>query len=425
MGMVARMKTDLIVVGGGAAGMMAAGRAAELGAKVILLEKTPSLGNKLRISGKGRCNLTNASDISDFPEMYPGHGKFLLGALHRFTNWDLVDFFEELGVSTKVERGGRIFPASDRAEAVVDALVRYLASGNVDVRCRTKVRRILTGQREGELAVQGVELEDKRLLYSNQVLIATGGLSYPGTGSTGDGFCWAAEVGHTVVPPKPALVPLKVGEVWVKELAGLSLKNVTATLLLDGRAVQSEFGEMLFTHFGVSGPIILTLSREAVRGLASGRKVGLSINLKPALSEQKLDERLQRDFQKYSRKQFKNGLDDLLPKRLIPIVIGLSGIDPEKPVHQVTKEERKKLGSLLQALPLSVTDSLGISAAIVTAGGVATDEIDPRSMESRLVKGLYFAGEIIDVDGVTGGYNLQAAFSTARCAAEAIARKLG
>lgn len=418
------MDADLIVVGGGAAGMMAAGRAAELGAKVILLEKTPSLGNKLRISGKGRCNLTNASDIAEFPAKYPGNGKFLFGALHRFTNWDLIDFFAGLGVETKIERGNRVFPVSDDAETVVDALTRYLEKGKVDVRCRTKVYRILTESKEGTLHVKGVEITGKKRLYAEGVLIATGGLSYPGTGSTGDGFRWAAEIGHTVIPPRPALVPLKTREQWVRDLAGLSLKNVTATLVVDGRPVQSEWGEMLFTHFGVSGPIILTLSREAVKALDAQCRVELYINLKPALSEQQLDERLCRDFKRYSRKHFKHGLDDLLPKRLIPIIVALSGIQPDKPVHQITKEERKKLCSLLQAVPLNITDSLGISAAIVTAGGVAVNEINPKTMASKLVRGLYFAGEVIDVDGVTGGYNLQAAFSTARCAAESIAQTL-
>lgn len=422
MGSVTAMTWDLVVVGGGAAGMMAAGRAAELGARVLLLEKTLSLGNKLRISGKGRCNLTNAVDIREFPQYYPSGGKFLQGALHRFTNWDLVDFFENLGVRTKIERGGRIFPESDQAQAVVEALVAYMHRHGVEIRCRSKVERLSVGpSRDGAgFDIKGVQLADGQQVAARNVLVATGGMSYPGTGSTGDGYKWAGQVGHTVSELFPSLVPLKVAETWVSELMGLSLRNVMATVVVDGVPAASEFGEMSFTHFGVSGPIILTLSRAVAAAVRHRQSVKLLINLKPALDAQQLDQRLQRDFEKYSRKQFKNSLQDLLPKRLIDPIISLSAIAPEKAVNQISRKERHQLAEVLRGLQLTITGTLPMAAAIVTAGGVALDEVNPRTMESKLVRGLFFAGEVLDIDGVTGGYNLQAAFSTGRVAAESI-----
>ncbi|HXK96271.1 MAG: NAD(P)/FAD-dependent oxidoreductase [Limnochordia bacterium] len=407
------MADKVIVIGGGAAGLMAAGSAAERGADAVLLEKNDILGKKLRISGKGRCNITNAMPINDFTACYPGNGRFLYSALTRFTNQDLTAFFGRYGVKTKVERGGRVFPESDSAHQVADALIRYAKDHGVEFRMNTRVTEIsaINGQ------IDGVET-DVGFLSANRVILATGGASYPGTGSTGDGYRLAAALGHTIITPFPALVPLRTRETWVKQVSGLSLRNVSATIIKgnDTKRAATEFGEMLFAHFGVTGPIILTLSRQAGLWLREGFPVTLRIDLKPALSESQLDQRIQRDFGQVQRKQFKNSLGRLLPKNLIPVIVALSGIDPEKPVHQITRSERLNLVTLLKRLELSIIETLPLQAAIVTAGGVCVKEIDPKTMQSRLVKGLFFAGEVIDVDGVTGGFNLQAAFSTGRLA---------
>ncbi len=409
----------VIVIGGGAAGLMAAGRAGEKGARVILLEKNRVLGRKVRISGKGRCNVTNAGELRAFIENYPGNGEFLYSAFHKFFNDDLRQLLESLGVSLKVERGGRVFPQSDQAADIVNALERYLQQGAVEVRREETVRKILLEKD----CVTGVKT-DSGTVNTSCVIVATGGKSYTATGSTGDGYRWAHEAGHTISPLRPALAPLNTREEWVKELQGLSLKNVEAVLRAGDKVLGREFGEMLFTHFGVSGPIILTLSRWVARAEAHGDLL-LQINLKPSLDVEKLDNRLQRDFQIYQRKQIKNALDDLLPKRLIPIIIKLSGIAPEKFVHQITRKERAVLIELLTALPLFVSGCRPLDEAIVTAGGVSLKEVNPKTMESKLVQGLYFAGEILDIDGYTGGYNLQAAFSTGYVAGDAAANRLG
>ncbi|NLV92656.1 MAG: NAD(P)/FAD-dependent oxidoreductase [Firmicutes bacterium] len=415
------VNADAIVVGGGAAGMMAAGHAARLGAKVLLLEKTDLLGKKLLITGKGRCNITNSRPVSDLLECYPGGAKFLRGPLHRFSNTDVIHFFEDLGVPTKVERGGRVFPCSDRADTVVSALRRFVLTSGAQVQLNAKVVEVLTRAAPAEKPrVYGVKLADGRQLTTNNVVITTGGKSYPGTGSSGDGYELAARLGHCIEELFPALVPLRIQEQWARDLQGLSLRNVTATLLVNGKVVSREFGEMLFTSFGVSGPIILTLSRAAAIALRQGAEVKLRLNLKPALDEKQLDNRLQRDFQKYSRKQLHNGLVDLLPKALIDPVIAEAGIEPNQPVNQITKEQRTRLVDTLTGLEMTVTDTLGLAAAIVTAGGVSLKEVSPQTMESKLVQGLFFAGEVLDIDGVTGGYNLQAAFSTGRVAAESL-----
>jgi len=397
---------DVIVVGGGAAGMMAAGQAAARGASVILLEKNDRLGRKIEISGKGRCNLTNAEPIEDFFDKYYENGRFLRGILHDFDNNDLIAFFAHYGVETKIERGGRVFPVADDAQAVNKALQRFLKETGVNVKLSSPVQqlRISNGHVLG-VATSSTQYDAKA------VIVCTGGASYPATGSTGDGYRWAAACGHQVIPPRPALVPLKTAEQWVKQVQGLALRNVEVTLWVNGENILTHFGEMLFTHFGVSGPIILTLSRTAGDHLRQGHLVQLTIDLKPALSEERLDLRLQRDFAKYINKHFKNALNDLLPKSLIPVIIDLIQIDPNKPVHQITKTERKALVTLLKKLPLTITGTLPLAAAIVTAGGVDVKEINPKTMESKLIKGLYWAGEVVDVDGVTGGYNLQAAFS--------------
>ena len=398
---------QVIVVGGGAAGMMAAGQAAKGGAKVLLLEKKERLGRKIAISGKGRCNITNEENVSDFISHYPGNGRFLHSILRDFDNVALRDFFASYGIETKVERGGRVFPVSDDAEKVVEALVTFLADKGVEIRSGIAVEEIMVENGH----VTGVRGAGQKRYLAPVVIVCTGGSSYPATGSNGDGFRFARKLGHRVVTPRPALVPLKAAEDWAKELQGLALRNVEASLWMGGKKRITEFGEMLFTHFGVSGPIILTLSRQAGDALREGEKVELRINLKPALSSEQLDTRVQRDFQKYTNKQFKNALDDLLPQSLIPVMIRLSGINPEGVVHQISREDRKRLVGLLQELPLTITETLSIETAIVTAGGVDVKEINPKTMASKCVEGLYWAGEVIDVDGITGGYNLQAAFA--------------
>ena len=396
----------IFVIGGGPAGMMAAIRAAEGGASVTLFEKMSRVGRKLGITGKGRCNLTNTADIAEVVRNLPGNGKFLYSALKKFSSADTVSFFEDLGVVTKVERGGRIFPASDDASEVIDALLRRLTILGVDVRTNSTVTKILAESHK----VTGV-LVNGKILACDAVILATGGASYPATGSTGDGFRMARQLGHNVTPILPALVPLETEEDFVRDVQGLSLKNVRVKLLADGKSVAEQFGEMLFTHFGVSGPIILTLSRQAAQLLADGRFVELELNLKPALKPEQLDARILRDFDKFKRKSLKNALVELLPAKLIPIVLDLSYLAEGKRVDEVTQAERRRLAEILQGLPLTITRTRPIDEAIVTAGGVDVKELDPRTMRSKLVEGLFVVGEVADVDGFTGGFNLQAAWS--------------
>lgn len=401
------MSRRTIVIGAGAAGLMAAGRAAERGFEVILLEKNDRPGKKLRISGKGRCNITNNTDIDGLIQNIPGNGSFLYSSFYTFSNEDIMQFFRDEGLELKVERGGRVFPVSDDANDVVSALVRRAARSGAVIRYRSPVTSIEVS----DGAVKGVALKNSETIECDSVVLATGGVSYPGTGSTGDGYKMAQKLGHTIAPLKPSLVPLVSTEKWVKDLQGLTLKNIAITIYDRNRKkVYTDFGEMLFTHFGVSGPVILSASRHIIQ--YGYRDVFLSIDLKPALSPEILDSRIQRDFEKYSRKQFKNSLDDLLPRKMIPVIVDLSGISADKPVNQVTKTERRTLVSLLKGLTLEISGSRPISEAIVTAGGICTDEIDPATMESKLIKGLFFAGEIMDVDGYTGGFNLTIAFST-------------
>ena len=412
------MRKRVVIVGGGAAGLMAAISAAENGADVLVLEKMPAPGRKILITGKGRCNFTNRCEITDFPKFFPNNGAFLYSALRAFDNQDLIDFLAAHGVPSKVERGGRLFPVSDKAVDVVDALVKTARQAGVRIQTSRPVQSIRVADGRVSGVVAGLET-----VPADAVILATGGLSYPGTGSTGDGYRLAKELGHSVTPLAPALVPLEVAESWIGELQGLSLKNVSALVRINGRKVDSDFGELMFTHFGLSGPIILSLSQAASRALKQTPRpeIVVSVNLKPALTPETLDKRLQRDFTAFARKQFKNSLGELLPAKLIPVMIRLSGIAPEKPVHQISRDERRQLVELLQNLCFTIRGTRPVAEAVVTAGGVAVKEIQPKTMESRLVGGLYFAGEILDVDGYTGGFNLQAAFSTGYVAGRAAA----
>lgn len=401
----------IIVIGGGASGIMAAIKAAENGASVTLLEKMPQIGRKLRITGKGRCNLTNAADISEVVKNIPGNGKFLYSALKNFSPIDTVNFFESLGVKTKVERGGRIFPASDEASEVIDALTKKLAICGVEVKTNSLVKEILAENKK----IVGVVVGDKIFKADNYIL-ATGGASYPATGSSGDGFKFARRLGHKVTEILPALVPLEVEEDFVRDLQGLSLKNVRVKLLADDKKISEQFGEMLFTHFGISGPIILTLSGQAAKLLAAKKFVELEINLKPALTPEQLDARLLRDFEKFRGKIIKNALIDLLPSKLIPIVLDLAYLPEEKRVDEITLAERRRLIEILRGLPLTITKTRPIAEAIVTSGGISIKEIDPRTMRSKVVENLYIVGEVADIDGFTGGFNLQAAWSMGNAA---------
>ena len=400
------MAKRLVIIGGGPAGMMAGGTAGSRGLEVLLIEKNRTLGKKLLLTGKGRCNFTNDTDLQGLIDNIPVNGRFLYSAFSKFSNKDLIRFFNDLGVRTKVERGGRVFPESDRAEDILKALERYIRDNNVRV-IHGEVKRVL----KEDNRVLGVILSDGRFIASDSVIIATGGLSYPLTGSTGDGYRFARELGHSIVPPKPSLVPLEIEEPWVSDLQGLTLKNVSIKVFDQfGKEVYTDLGEMLFTHFGISGPIVLSASSH-MRDIDKNR-YRIVIDLKPGLTEEALDRRVQRDFEKYSRRYFINSLGELLPRSLIPVVVELSGIPRDKYVNQISREERRILVKLLKGLNLTVSRFRPIEEAIVTSGGVNVSEINPSTMESKLVKGLFFAGEVIDVDGYTGGFNLQIAFST-------------
>lgn len=404
----------VVVIGGGAAGLMAAVIAGREGAKVTLLEKMNYVGKKMGITGKGRCNITNACDMSDFIKNTPGNGKFLYGAYERFTNEDLLQLLHDAGLETKVERGGRVFPASDSALDVRNTFMKLMKHYGVDVHLEEPVKKLLTD----DGVVTGV-VTDKETYHADAVVIATGGKSYPATGSTGDGYMLAAQVGHTITDIRPSLVPIVTEESWVKDLMGLSLRNVELSVVAKNKVQAKMFGEMMFTHFGITGPIVLSLSHTVGKLMRKKNigTIGLDINLKPALSPETLDKRLQKDFDLYSKKQLINGMKDLLPSRLIPLIIELAGIDPQKPINQISKEERQQIGYMLQHMPLTVKGLRPVEEAIVIAGGISLKEFNPKTMESKLVKGLYGAGEVLDIDAFTGGYNLQAAFSTGYVAA--------
>jgi predicted Rossmann fold flavoprotein len=418
------MDFDVVVIGAGPAGIFAAGRSAQKGAKTALIDKNPALGKKLLITGKGRCNLTNSGEIQDFISSY-NNGKFLYQAFGRFFNEDLVNFFENRGLKTKVERGGRIFPVSDESRDVVAVLSGYLKETGVMLLLGEGAARVLVENGPGGGArACGVKLvnSDKAVMAS-KVIIATGGQSYPGTGSTGDGYGMAKTLGHEVTPLYPALVPLETKEKFVKEVSGLSLKNVEVTVFADGKKTVSDFGEMLFTHFGVSGPLILSFSGDIARRLAGKQSVVISINFKPALDKEKLTARLLRELDSSGLKTVPNIMKTLLPQSLIPVFLKLSGIAPEKKGNQVTRAEREAVYRLLTDFRLEISAARKFDEAIVTKGGVSLKEISPNTMESKIISGLYFCGEVLDIDGLTGGYNLQAAFSTGYLAGDSAGSK--
>lgn len=410
------MNKKVIVIGAGASGLMAAGTAAENGHNVILVERNDKVARKVMITGKGRCNVTNnCTLINDLIANVPTNGRFLYGAFSKFMPIDTMEFFEDMGVSLKVERGNRVFPESDKAVEIVDALNAFSQDAGVK-RIKGRATQLIT--EDGE--IRGVKLEDGEELFADAVIVATGGVSYPLTGSTGDGYTLAKQVGHTVTELKPSLVPLVCHEGFCMDLQGLALKNVEISVLDTDtyKEVYKDFGEMLFTHFGVSGPLVLSASSHMKN--IKPRKYEIHIDLKPALSYEQLDKRIQRDFLENSNKNFINALDALLPKKLVPVIVKLSGIKPAVKVNQITKQQRSELVNLLKDLKVTVTGFRPIEEAIVTSGGISIKEIDPKTMESKLCKGLYFAGEVIDVDAYTGGFNLQIAFSTGKLAGSSI-----
>ncbi|MEA1939680.1 MAG: NAD(P)/FAD-dependent oxidoreductase [Candidatus Caldatribacteriota bacterium] len=410
---------DIAVIGGGPAGMMAAGRAAESGAKVVLIEKNETLGKKLLITGKGRCNFThNEFDIRKFAERFGRNGRFLYGALGKFGVPGVIDFFESRGLKGKVERGNRVFPEKGNAQDILDILIKYLSEGKVNILCNAKVID-LKQDNDNEKIFEIMLCNNK--ISAHKIILCTGGKSYPQTGSTGDGYVWGRIFGHTIIEPEPALNPVKITEKWVKELQGLSLKNVSLQLFQHGKKRDERFGEMLFTHFGVSGPIVMDMSKH-IGGLLKDGPIKLILDLKPALDFKKLDKRIQRDFQKFKGRMFKNSLIGLLPLSMIPVIIELSGIKPDKQVDHLTWEERNKLVHLLKELELTPTGLLGFKWSIVTGGGVSLKEVNPNTMGSRKIENLYFAGEILDLDGPSGGYNLQECWSTGYLAGESAAK---
>jgi len=406
------MKYDVVIIGGGPAGMIAAGRAGELGARVILVEKNKNLGRKLLITGKGRCNITNKTDKPrEFINKFGKNGEFLFSSFCRFGIKETINFFENLGVETKVERGGRVFPKSSKSQDVVNALINYLRKSDVKIKLNSEVKEIVKKNKR----IKKVVLANNEEIMADKLIVCTGGKSYPKTGSTGQGYLWAQKMGHKIIKPTPSLVPIETKENWVGSLQGVSLKNVSVALFQNNKELDFRFGEMLFTHFGLSGPIILDLSKKIGELLATGEVI-LKIDLKPALDFLKLDKRLQRDFK--INKDFKNYLPELLPQKLGDLIVRFSKISPDKKLNSITKEERKKLIDVLKGLKLTVKGLIGFSQAIVTSGGVDLKEIDSKTMRSKIIKNLYFAGEILDIDGPTGGYNLQVCWTTGYVAGE-------
>ena len=411
------MKT--IVIGGGPSGMMAAITAKKQGDEVILLEKKESLGRKLLITGKGRCNITSSLSMDEFIKNTPTNGRFLYSSFEQFTNLDIIEFLKKHGLKVKEERGNRIFPITDKSIDVLKCFEKEIQDLKIKIEYNTKVKEILVKKENDKIKVVGIKT-DKKEIFADKVILATGGKSYPLTGATGDGYDMAEKLGHKIVKIRPSLVPLETyNDDICKSLQGLSLKNVKIKIidLEKSKEIYEDFGEMIFTHFGISGPIILSSSAHLCRyknieEKLKNKKIILKIDFKPALSKEKLDTRILRDFNEVKNKQFKNSLDKLLPQKLIPVVIKKSNINPLKKVNEITKEERKKLVELLKSFTLEIKEFRPIEEAIITNGGIDTKQINPKTMESKLVNGLFFAGEIIDVDSYTGGFNLQIAYST-------------
>ncbi len=409
-------KIKVIVVGGGAAGMLASIIAARNGASVVLLEKNDRLGKKLFITGKGRCNITNACDIEELFQNVVSNTKFLYGSFYGFSNYDVINFFEEIGLPTKIERGNRVFPKSDKSSDVIAALIKELREQNVDIRYEQEVTNVITVDN----TFKGVKTKHGETIHGDKVIIATGGLSYQLTGSTGDGYRFAKGMGHTVTKLYPSLVPINLAQVSiVKELQGLSLKNINITVKSGNKDIYSDFGEMIFTHYGVSGPVILSASSYIIPHMKN-KDLTLLIDLKPALTFEQLDARILRDFEEFSNKQYKNALDLLLPRKLIPVIISLSKINPEKKVNLITKEERTNLVHVLKGMEFTIASLRDYNEAVITRGGINVKEINPSTMESKLVSGVYFVGEVLDLDALTGGFNLQIAWSTAYLAGNAV-----
>lgn len=395
--------------------MMAAYAAAESGHAVTLLEQNEKLGKKLFITGKGRCNLTNASDMEQLFANVVSNRKFLYSAFYSYDNEQVISFFESHGMPTKTERGNRVFPVSDHSSDVIAALSTALWGQHVEVFLHTKVKRLLLEKRDEEKRVTGVELADHTKMHADAVIVATGGISYPSTGATGDGYRMAEESGHKMVSPTPALVPMEMKEPWVRDLQGLSLRNVRMSVTRGKKKLYEDFGEMLFTHFGVSGPLVLSASG-CIPAKAFDQELSMTIDLKPALDVEQLDHRILREFDEMKNKQFKNSLGHLLPAKMIPVMIALSGIDPDTKVNEISREQRQNLLHLFKNMPLTITGLRDFKEAIITKGGVSVKDINPSTMESKLVQGLYFCGEVLDLDALTGGYNLQIAWSTGHLA---------
>ena len=411
--------SKVIIIGAGAAGMMAGIAAAQSGHNVTILEKNEKAGKKIYITGKGRCNITNACEVEELFDNVVSNKKFLYSAFYGFNNSDVVKLLSDAGLKTKVERGNRVFPESDRAGDVISTLVRILKKLNVKLEYGTEVLRLVTDSRDGVEYVSGVVDDRGRQYEADAVIVATGGLSYPTTGSTGDGYSFAKETGHTVTPLSPALVPFNVAEEDIKALQGLALKNSGVAIYDGKKKLYEDFGELLFTHFGVSGPTVLSASSYVAKKIKE-RPLKLVIDLKPGLSAEQLDTRILRDFEEFTNKNFNNALDTLLPKSLIPVIISRCGIDEYKKVHEISREERMRLVNTIKNFEFTLTGLRGYNEAIVTQGGVSVKDIDPSTMESKKVKGMYFAGEVLDLDAVTGGFNLQIAWSTGHLAGASI-----
>lgn len=418
--------SNVIVIGGGPAGMFAAIAAAENGHQVTLLEKNEKLGKKLYITGKGRCNITNASDMEVLFSNVMTNAKFLYSAFYAYDNQRVIDFFEENGLATKIERGNRVFPVSEHSSDVIATLSKVLREKGVDVQLHTEVKNILVEEAEcesgvdedsskceseGQKHVVGVLLSNGKKIAADSVVVATGGFSYQTTGSTGDGYRFAKECGHQVTDIYPSLVPFEAKEAYVKEMQGLSLRNVQVKIFQNNKLLYDEFGEMLFTHFGVSGPLLLSASA-LLKPKQTSQELHMEIDLKPALSMEQLDKRVLREFEEAKNKQFKNSIGKLFPAKMIPVMLELSGIDPDKKVNEITKEERMQFLQIIKAFPVTLTGLRSFKEAIITKGGVKVKEVNPSTMESKIVKHLYFCGEVLDLDALTGGYNLQIAWST-------------